>query len=53
MRLCATTIAVAVACVCSIATTPAGAVSVGQIDTFSGSLQGWSAGGGGPPSRQR
>lgn len=36
-------------CAAGFAATPAGAVTLGQIDTFDGSLQGWSAGGGAPP----
>lgn len=43
-------IAIAVVAAASgIAAAPAGAVTLGQIDTFDASLQGWSAGGGAPP----
>ncbi|MBP6775639.1 MAG: PEPxxWA-CTERM sorting domain-containing protein [Piscinibacter sp.] len=35
-------------CAAGIASTPAAALTLGQIDTFSGSLQGWSAGGAPP-----
>jgi hypothetical protein len=35
-------------CAAAIASTPAGAITPGQIDDFSGSLQGWSDGGASP-----